>query len=177
MTVTVALLADMQDRQQIADALARFCSCVDDYDMAGLSDVFTQDCMTDYGPGRGGPVRGLSAVRARIARGQSEFVRTHHQLGQSTVTLRGDTASAVTYVTATHQHRIGSERSRAHLRYLDELVRPITVGESPPGSSTRTSSTGSRVCLGSGRPDTNRRPARKPRLVQSTEIATPALNS
>ncbi len=123
MTVTVALLADMQDRQQIADALARFCSCVDDYDMAGLSDVFTQDCMTDYGPGRGGPVRGLSAVRARIARGQSEFVRTHHQLGQSTVTLRGDTASAVTYVTATHQHRIGSERSRAHLRYLDELVR------------------------------------------------------
>lgn len=123
MTETVALLADLRDRQQIADVLARFCSCVDDYDMASLSDVFTQDCVTDYGPGRGGPVRGLSAVRARIARGQSEFARTHHQLGQSTVTLSGDAASAVTYVTATHHHRTGSERSQVHLRYLDELIR------------------------------------------------------
>jgi hypothetical protein len=38
------------------------------------------------------------------------------------VTLRGDDADAVTYVTATHEHRDGA-RSRVHLRYLDRLRR------------------------------------------------------
>ena len=116
------LLADLRDRLAIADVLAAFCERVDEYDIAGLAEVFTEDCFTDYGPGRGGPVSGLAAVQARIARGQAEFRRTHHQLGQSRVTVTGDDATAVTYVTATHEHRDGA-RSRVHLRYLDRLRR------------------------------------------------------
>lgn len=116
------LLAELRDRAAIADVLAAFCQRVDEYDILGLAEVFTHDCVTDYGPGRGGPVAGLAAVQARIARGQSEFSRTHHQLGQSRVTMRGDEAVAVTYVTATHEHRDGA-RSRVHLRYLDRLRR------------------------------------------------------
>jgi len=113
---------ERDDRAAIADVLAAFCERVDEYDIAGLADVFTEDCSTDYGPGRGGPVAGRAAVLARIARGQAEFRRTHHQLGQSRVTLDGDSATAVTYVTATHEHRDGA-RSRVHLRYLDRLRR------------------------------------------------------
>ena len=116
------LLADLRDRLAIADVLAAFCERVDEYDIPGLAEVFTEDCFTDYGPGRGGPVSGLADVQARIGRGQAEFRRTHHQLGQSRVTLAGDEATAITYVTATHEHRDGA-RSRVHLRYLDRLRR------------------------------------------------------
>jgi ketosteroid isomerase-like protein len=117
-----AALAELRDRAAIADVLAAFCERVDEYDIPALDAVFTPDCTTDYGPGRGGPVAGLPAVQARIARGQAEFRRTHHQLGQSRVRLDGDTAEATTYVTATHEHRDGA-RSRVHLRYLDRLRR------------------------------------------------------
>jgi len=116
------LLAELRDRAAVADVLAAFCERVDEYDIPGLAEVFTEDCFTDYGPGRGGPISGLDAVLARITRGQAEFCRTHHQLGQSRVTLRGDEADSVTYVTATHEHRDGA-RSRVHLRYLDRLRR------------------------------------------------------
>jgi uncharacterized protein (TIGR02246 family) len=115
-------LTETRDRLAIADVLAAFCERVDEYDIAGLAEVFTEDCSTDYGPGRGGPVSGRTQVLARIARGQAEFRRTHHQLGQSRVRLTGDEATAVTYVTATHEHRDGA-RSRVHLRYLDLLRR------------------------------------------------------
>ena len=119
---TQQAITELLDRAAIADVLAAFCERVDEYDIAGLAEVFTEDCLTDYGPGRGGPVAGRAAVLARIGRGQAEFRRTHHQLGQSRVTLAGDTATAVTYVTATHEHRDGA-RSRVHLRYLDRLRR------------------------------------------------------
>ena len=81
------LPSDIRDRLAIADVLAAFCERVDEYDIPGLAEVFTEDCFTDYGPGRGGPVSGLAEVQARIARGQAEFRRTHHQLGQSRVTV------------------------------------------------------------------------------------------
>jgi ketosteroid isomerase-like protein len=113
---------ELRARIEIADVLAAFCERVDEYDIAGLADVFTEDCFTDYGPGRGGPVSGRPAVLARIARGQAEFRRTHHQLGQSRVRIEAGDATATTYVTATHEHRDGA-RSRVHLRYLDRLRR------------------------------------------------------
>lgn len=117
-------LAELRDRAAIVDVLALFCERVDAYDIPGLAAVFTADCFTDYGPGRGGPVHGLADVLARIARGQAEFRRTHHQLGQTRLTLDGDGdgADAITYVTATHEHRDG-RRSRVQLRYLDRLQR------------------------------------------------------
>jgi len=117
-----ATLTALRDRAAIFDVLALFCERVDEYDIPGLAAVFTADCFTDYGPGRGGPVHGRAEVLARIGRGQAEFRRTHHQLGQARVTVDGDTAEAVTYVTATHEHRDG-RRSRVHLRYLDRMQR------------------------------------------------------
>jgi len=117
-----ALLAELADRLAIARTLATFCARVDEYDMDAMSAVFTEDCEVDYGPGRGGPQSGRSAVHARIALGQSQFLRTHHQLGQSIVDLDGDSAHAMTYVTAWHLERDGSI-SQARLRYVDELRR------------------------------------------------------
>ena len=115
-------LAALVTRQQIVDVLAAYCERLDEYDIDGVAELFAEDCVTDYGPGRGGPVRGRPQVRDRIAGGQAEFRRTHHQLGQIRVELHGDRAGALSYLTAFHERWDGST-ARVHLRYVDELDR------------------------------------------------------
>lgn len=117
-----AAVGRLEDRAGVARTLAEFCFRVDEYDIAGLDAVFTEDCEVDYGPGRGGPKHGRPAVTARIAEGQAQFRRTHHQLGQSLVDLDGDFAHAVTYVTAWHLER-DETVSEVRLRYVDDLRR------------------------------------------------------
>ncbi|MBP2366559.1 nuclear transport factor 2 family protein [Pseudonocardia parietis] len=113
------------DRAVIADLFAEYCERIDEYDIDAVAALFTADCVTDYGPGRGGRVTGRDAVRDRIAAGQAAFRRTHHQLGQSRIAFDpdvADRASATTYVTAVHEEWDGRVW-RAHLRYLDVLHR------------------------------------------------------
>jgi len=114
-----------EDRATIADLMALYCERVDEYDIDAVAELFTPDCVTDYGPGRGGRITGRAAVRERIAAGQAQFRRTHHQLGQSRVSFDPadlDRATAVTYVTASHEEWDGRQW-RAHLRYLDVLAQ------------------------------------------------------
>lgn len=113
------------DRAVIADLMAEYCERVDEYDIDAVAALFTADCVTDYGPGRGGRVTGRSAVRDRIAAGQAAFRRTHHQLGQSRIAFDPQDpgrARGTTYVTATHEEWDGRVW-RAHLRYVDVLCR------------------------------------------------------
>lgn len=106
----------------IGDLLARFCEHVDEYDIDAMGEVFTEDCVTDYGPGRGGRVEGRAATMARIASGQAAFRRTHHQLGQHRVRPAGETSYLVTtYVTAWHERWDGLKETLC-LRYLDRVV-------------------------------------------------------
>jgi ketosteroid isomerase-like protein len=115
----------VEDRAGIGDLLALYCERVDEYDIDAVAACFTADCVTDYGPGRGGLVRGREAVRERIAAGQAQFRRTHHQLGQSRIWFDpadSERARATTYVTATHEEWDG-RLWRAQLRYLDVLAR------------------------------------------------------
>lgn len=113
---------DVAERQRIVDVLARYCERVDAYDMVGTAELFSAEATADYGPGRGGPVHGRDAIRRRIAAGQAEFRRTHHQLGQSIVEVRGSEAEVLTYVMAWHE-RWDGERAVACLRYRDRLGR------------------------------------------------------
>ena len=122
MTAAPDPVAALVARQEVLDVLAAYCERLDEYDIDGVAELFTEDCVTDYGPGRGGPVRGRSQVRDRIATGQAEFRHTHHQLGQIRVELHGDRASALSYLTAFHERWDGST-ARVHLRYVDELER------------------------------------------------------
>jgi ketosteroid isomerase-like protein len=111
-------------RAEIGDVLAAFCERIDEYDWQGAADLFAQDCLVDYGPGRGGPVHGRAACAERFRKGQSEFRLTHHQLGQSRIRVdeTGEQASAATYVTAWHEDWDG-DRSVVRLRYVDAFVR------------------------------------------------------
>ena len=107
--------------EAIRDLLAHYCERLDEYDIDGVADCFTTDAITDYGPGRGGPIRGRSQIRERIATGQSVFRRTHHQMGQSRIRVAGETAAALSYVTATHRLKDGRIET-VWLRYDDQLV-------------------------------------------------------
>ncbi len=120
-----AQVARLVARIEVSEVIARFCERVDEYDIDAVAELFTEQCVVDYGPGRGGRVVGREAVRARIARGQSEFRRTHHQLGEQTMEFVSDSDCRVsTYVTAWHETWDG-DHPVVRLRYLDQLVRTV----------------------------------------------------
>jgi ketosteroid isomerase-like protein len=110
-----------EQHRAILEVLARYCECIDRYDLDGVAATFTEDAVTDYGPGRGGEVSGRGAIRERIGRGQAEFRRTHHQLGQVLVETIPEGVATTTYVTATHERWDGGHET-ACLRYVDRLV-------------------------------------------------------
>ena len=115
-------LDELRARAEIDDVLARFCFCLDEYRIAEAVAVFAEDCVTDYGPGAGGPIRGRAALQARVEASQARFVRTHHQLGQTVYRVEGARANAVTYAYAWHEYPDGRQDT-LWLRYDDELVR------------------------------------------------------
>lgn len=117
-----------EDRTAIADVLALYCERIDEYDVDGVVALFAPGCVVDFGPGRGGVIRGREGVRTRIAAGQAGFRRTHHQLGQSRCTPETDgRVRAVTYATASHETWDG-HRWRVGLRYVDVLARRAASG-------------------------------------------------
>ena len=156
-----------EDRAAVDDVLALYCERIDEYDVDGVAALFAPDCVVDFGPGRGGVIRGRDEVRARIARGQAAFRRTHHQLGQSRCTLEADgRVGAVTYATASHETWDG-DRWRVGLRYVDVLARrrrrsPTTRsaprGSSPNGPCRRPWSRTARPTGGRGSPGDARHP-------------------
>jgi ketosteroid isomerase-like protein len=119
---SAAEVEQLVDRQAIADLTARYCDALDAHDIDAVAKTFTDAARTDYGPGRGGDVVGREAIRERIARGQSAFRRTHHQLGHQTIAIDGDTASGVTAAITWHE-RLSCEQELLALRYVDEFSR------------------------------------------------------
>ena len=113
---------ELADREAIRDLFALYCERLDEYDIDAMAQVFTEDCVTDYGADRGGTIHGRQAAHDRIVKSHAAWRRTHHQLGQSRIALHGDTARSVTYCTAWHERWDGTVES-VRIRYVDELVR------------------------------------------------------
>ena len=115
------LLDRLASRHAIEDVLALFCERIDENAIDSVVELFTEDCVVDYGPGRGGEQHGREALRARLRRGQGQFERTHHQLGQVRVEFEGGgVAASVSYVTAWHRLWKGGVET-ARLQYRDRL--------------------------------------------------------
>lgn len=118
------VVAAMAHREQIRELIGRYCERLDEYDIAEVAATFTPDAVADYGPGRGGVLEGREAIAARIATGQAAFARTHHQVGQISIELIGDAASATTTVLAWHERHDGT-RDLLGLRYIDRLESTV----------------------------------------------------
>jgi hypothetical protein len=110
------------DGESVRDVIATYCVRLDEGDIDGAIECFAKDATADYGPGRGGMIVGAAAIGERIARGQSAFRRTHHQLGQIRLTLTRMEAHTLSYVTAWHERYTG-EQEIVCLRYIDTLCR------------------------------------------------------
>jgi 3-phenylpropionate/cinnamic acid dioxygenase small subunit len=111
--------ADLVARTRIADVLVRYCFAIDDKDWAALHEVFTPDCVADYGDF--GLFEGADAVVAWMAPVHVGLV-TQHALGNVLVTVDGDRAASRSYVTVTLQPD-GGAMFRTGGSYRDELRR------------------------------------------------------
>lgn len=120
--MTPTNLEQLLHRVAIAELTARYCDRLDAHDTDAVAALFTEDARTDYGPGRGGEVTGRAAIHERIARGQSVFRRTHHQLGHQTIEIDGVDATGVTAALTWHE-RFSGEQELLALRYLDRFRR------------------------------------------------------
>ncbi|MGH3362731.1 MAG: nuclear transport factor 2 family protein [Nocardioides sp.] len=91
-------LQELTDRQQIVDLITAYTRAVDTRSFDSLDHVFTDDAMLDYSP-VGGPKGPPSEVVPWIEQGLAGFDRYQHLIGQVSIELSGDTASATAYFT------------------------------------------------------------------------------
>jgi hypothetical protein len=108
-------LEEISDRIQIGDLLTRYTTAIDTKDYELLDSVFTPDARVDY-TSSGGIAGDYPTARDWLERALSLFPVTVHFISNSTVELRGDEASARTYVMSDHIFTVGAY-------YNDRLVR------------------------------------------------------
>lgn len=112
-----------EDRDSIANQLARFARILDSRDWAAVGDVFAEDVTFDYGDGR--EQAGLEAMRTQFRAFLDGCGPSQHLLGSIAITIEGDAATSHAYVQARHQGR-GAKADRifdTHGDYLDHWRR------------------------------------------------------
>jgi hypothetical protein len=109
----------MFDRQRIRETLLRHSACSDEGNVEAMYALWAADCQSDAG---GKLVLGRDAVLGRLAGSLARFSWTHHQLGESTIDVRGDEATAMTPALCWHKW-VDGDREWVALRYHDELRR------------------------------------------------------
>ena len=87
-------LQRLLDKDEIVDLVHRYSYLVDHKEHAAIPELFTEDCIVDYGPGVAPPVRGRAALRAMFGRGAG-FVATSHHNANVLVTFEGDDRAVV----------------------------------------------------------------------------------
>ena len=123
---------DNDDRRQIERILLDYCRAVDANEPDMVVDLFTEDCVTNYGPGDEriehptlgfqGEMHGRAEFRAFL-NGLSGLSGTSHHVSNIQITITGpDVADAFSYLMAWHQLPDGTEFT-VYGRYVDALVR------------------------------------------------------
>jgi 3-phenylpropionate/cinnamic acid dioxygenase small subunit len=116
---------EISDRIEINDLLTRYTVAIDTKDWKLLDTCFTPDASLDYTQ-TGGIKGAYPEVRAWLEKALAAFSVTVHFISNSTVALKGDTASSRTYVI----NPMGFTKKDGSLHmftvggfYVDELVR------------------------------------------------------
>jgi hypothetical protein len=94
----------MTDRDEIQEILCRYCRAIDRLDEDLLDDCFHPDATHDHG--YQGPSSEFRKFALAILR---PLVATHHQLGNVSIDIAGDTAFTECYFTAFHRLAPGVE--------------------------------------------------------------------
>lgn len=94
---TDARLQQLLDKDAIVDLVHRYSYLVDHKRYDELALLFTEDCITDYGPGLGGERVGRAAFRAMFGAGDRFVATSHHN---ANVLVRFDSADRATLRTS-----------------------------------------------------------------------------
>jgi hypothetical protein len=112
-----------RDRLAITELIHAYCRHVDLLEVREIGQLFTDDCIVDYGPGLGGPREGREALVSALSSGLPRFSATSHHVSNIEIRLDGDDASATTYLLAWHRMADGSPDAFLFGQYHDRFVR------------------------------------------------------
>lgn len=118
-------LQEISDRMEIRDLLVDYAYKLDEGDFDGLRDVFTQDARVDYTEA-GGIAGDMETIIAYLKRTMPKvFTSYQHMMGNTKLTLSGDSAEAKTQLFNPAVMNSDSDPRTVFvgLWYLDTLVR------------------------------------------------------
>jgi SnoaL-like domain len=116
-------LRQLLDKDSICDVVRRYSYCVDHRLYDEVIELFTEDCIVDYGPGNGPPVRSQVALRQLFGHPDGGFEATSHHNANIFVTFVGENNATVrTSVYAWHKQSDG-RTPKLWGYYHDSLVR------------------------------------------------------
>ena len=110
-------------RAAITDVLYAYCRLLDAGDIDRLVELFTPDCVVDYGPGPTSRVVSREAYRGWLKEHIGRFAHTSHHLTNVEVELDGERARAYSYLHAWHRYLDRQPVALLWGRYVDDLVR------------------------------------------------------
>lgn len=122
-SLTTDRIAALEHRVAITELVHAYCRFVDLLATHELAELFTEDCVVDYGPGLGRPIEGREMLEAALARGLRRFAATSHHVSNVEITVQGDVASGTCYVLAWHKMVDGSPDAYLFGQYHDRFVR------------------------------------------------------
>lgn len=115
-------LKALQDRADIKEVLYKYSSSVDSFDTDGVRSCLADDIWAKYGNGE--PVTDGDTLANWIAEATATCIWQHHLLNVYHVTIDGDQASTVSYLTS---YQVFEADPKAAIilvaRYHDELKR------------------------------------------------------
>jgi ketosteroid isomerase-like protein len=101
-------LKTLMDRQEISFLLHEYCRTLDAMDLDTLAEIFTEDCIVEYGPEDRLKSHGKAAIRQGLER-LWRWKRTSHHLSNIQIRFgQADEANALSYVIAWHERPDGS---------------------------------------------------------------------
>jgi ketosteroid isomerase-like protein len=116
-------LSRLLDKDEIVDLVRHYSYCVDHKLHDEVAELFTEDCVVDYGPGLGPPVRGRAAFRRMFGRPGGGFAVTSHHNANVLVEFDDDDhASLRASVYAWHRRHDGTT-AELWGYYHDTVVR------------------------------------------------------
>jgi uncharacterized protein (TIGR02246 family) len=108
-TDEAARLAWLTDREEIRAVVAEFGRSIDDKDQAAYAATFTEDAELALPFGR---FSGRAAIAAM--QGPPPFIATQHLISSTVIDVTGDTATARSYLLATHAFDPTDKTQKAH---------------------------------------------------------------
>ena len=116
-------LQRLVDKDSIQDLIRQYSYCVDHRRYDDVVELFTSDCVVDYGPRPGSSVRSRSALRKLLGDPRGAFEATSHHNANVLVTFDGDDRAVVrASVFAWHKQADGTT-PKLWGYYHDSVVR------------------------------------------------------